>query len=354
MKTLKNITAMFLLISLTITGSSVMAQKRIEKVLAQKEFKVVDNATLQIDHKYGKIVCKNHDLNSVTIKVTASLETKDPEKADKIFDKINLTINGDELKIRIISEFSEKLTGKNDNLNVDLEVFLPESMNLEISQMFGNTFIENISGQASIENRYGTLQVNALRHSNNDIQVSFGNANLGAVEGGKVKISYGDLSIKKAGHIQLDSEYSNITITEVLSVLAKHEGGALKIGTIDSFDVISKFSDCEVGKLNKSLKAKSEYGSFKAEHVSADFSAIEFTNSFGSGTLIFDQKANFKFDAEMSFCDLKYPEKITNLSEKVTTSFKNSYKGKMGTAANPGSTVQIKSSYGDVDFKTKQ
>lgn len=353
MKNLKNIASMLLLI-LMITGGNVLAQKTIDKVLAEKEFKVVDNATLQIDHKYGKIVCKNHDLNTIRIKVTATLETKDPDKAAKVFEKIDLRIGGDELKVNVVSEFNDKITGKNDNLTVDIEVFMPATINLEISQMFGNTFIESTNGKASINNRYGSLQVNALTHSNNDVRVSFGNAAIGSVEGGKLRVSYGDLSVKSAGHIQLNAEYSNTTINEALSILAQIEGGSMKIGTVDVFDINSKFSDNEIGKLNQSLKAKSEYGSLKVGHIAANFSSVELTNSFGSGTLIFDNKASFRFEAEMSFCDLKYPEKVVNLSEKVTTSFKSNYKGRFGAATNPAQTVNIKSSYGNVDLKVKQ
>ncbi|MBE0639592.1 MAG: hypothetical protein IH598_13830 [Bacteroidales bacterium] len=351
MKTIKFLTTMMLTISFMITGGNLMAQKTIEKVLAEKQFKVVDNATLQIDHKYGKIVCKNHDLNTIYIKVTASLETKAQDKAEQIFERIDLSITGDELKVKVNCELSDKIVSKNDNLTVDIEIFLPQTINLEINQMFGNTYIENASGRVSVNNRYGSFQANEMVNSDNDIKVSFGNATIGAIEGGVTKISYGDLTIKKAGHIELAAEYSNTRVTEALSILAQNEGGSLKIGTIDICVLNSKFSDNEVGTLNQSIKAKSEYGSLKVENIAASFSSVDLTNSFGSSTLVFDNKAGFNLEAEMSFCDLKYPENKANLSEKVTTAFKSNYKGKLGSAVNPGASVFIKSSYGNVDIK---
>ncbi len=351
MKTAKVIAIMLMFNGLLIASGNISAQSKIEKTLVQTEFRVVDDATLQIEHKYGKIVCKNHDQNTVKIKATARFETRDPEKADRVFGRIDFKVTGDEFKVIIYSDFSDKITSKNENLTVDIEIFMPATINLDINQMFGNTFIENTSGKTSINSRYGTLQVNTLTHSNNDVRVDFGNGSVGYLEGGKVRVSYGDLSIKTAGHIQVDSEYSNSTINSAESILLQNEGGSVKIGTVDILDISAKFSDNVVSLINQSLKAKSEYGSLKVEQIAREFQFVELVNSFGSSTLIFAPQASFNFEAEMSFCDLKYPEKAATLSEKISTSFKSSYKGKIGTSASTGSTVIIKSSYGNVDIK---
>ncbi|NCU32243.1 MAG: hypothetical protein EOM23_04770, partial [Candidatus Moranbacteria bacterium] len=67
----KKILATILLIACAIISFEIKAQKKVEQILAEKAFNINENADLQIDHKYGEVVLKNHEENVISIKVTA-------------------------------------------------------------------------------------------------------------------------------------------------------------------------------------------------------------------------------------------------------------------------------------------
>ena len=350
MKTIQ-ISSIVIILALILTIPGILkAQKKVEKVLANREFKVADFASLEIEHKYGEIVCKNHDINVIKIKVTAKLETSDPGKAENVFSRIALQISGDDSKVKIKSDFSNKILSKNENLSIDIEVFMPENINVTLDHMFGNAVVGNLAGVASLSSSYGSIKTGNLSHSKNDIKVSFGSGTIGTINGGKIKVSYGDLVIEKAETIQLTSEYSNTRISSAKSMVVQNEGGSFKAGAVETIELATKFGDAEIENLGQSILVKNEYGSLKVNNIGAEFTSVDVDNSFGSAELNFHKDASFAFEARMSFCDLKYPEKSANMSEKITTAFESNYKGKIGTASSNSRAV-IKSSYGGVDIK---
>jgi len=350
MKTIKALTIIIAFAAVLIIPEIARAQKTVEKVLASREIKVADFANLEIEHKFGQIICKNHDINVIKIKVTARLETRDPAKAEKIFSRIELQISGDDSKVKIKSDFSNKILARDENMSIDIEILMPENINLTIDHMFGNAVIGSLTGVASLSSSYGSLKAENLQHTKNDIKVSFGNGSFGAINGGKLKVSYGDLVIENAENIQINSEYSNAKITSAKRIIAQNEGGSFKAGKLETLELSTKFGDAEIGDLSQSLLVRNEYGSLKVNYIGTRFTSVELDNSFGSAALNFDKDASFAFEARMSFCELKYPEKSANMSEKVTTAFESSYKGKIGAAGSMAKAV-IQSSYGNVDLK---
>lgn len=350
MKTIKALSFILVLAAVLISPIPSRAQKTIEKVLANREFKIADFASLEIDHKYGQVICKNHDINVIKVNVTARLETKDPANADKLFSRIELQITGDASKVKIKSEFSNKILSKDENMSVDIEIFMPENINLTLEHMFGNAVIGNLTGLASLNSGYGSLKVGNLQNAKNDIKVSFGNGTIGVINGGKVKVSYGVLTVESAENIQINSEYSTVKVTSAGSLLVQNEGGNFKAGKLESLELSSKFGDAEISDLSKTVLARNEYGSLKINNIESEFTSVELDNSFGSALLTFAREASFAFEARMSFCDLSYPEKSANMSEKVTTAYQSSYKGKFGAAGSDAKAI-IQSSYGNVEIK---
>jgi|GEM_PF-1991424 len=340
-----------LIFVLLIQLNESFGQKKIEKILAEKEFPIAEDATLKIIHKYGNVVLNNHDRNLILIKVTASLETTNMEKAEKIFDKIDLQITGDQSLVKISSEFNDKINDKDQNLKVDIEVFMPQTISVDLDQMFGYAYIENVNGPFRIESKYGSFQTGQLSYPDNDVRLSFGSGSVGYLEGGKVEVSYGDIEIKKAGNIRMKVDYSNAEVDKARNLFVQNEGGSLKIEDLNALELTAKFSDVEITRVAESLKINSEYGSIKVQHIMPAFTSVELINSFGGSELGFATGSAFTIEAEVSFCDLKYPEEHTRMTEKITSSFTGNYKGIIGSASNPESKLVIRSNYGDVRIR---
>jgi hypothetical protein len=349
----KKILATILLIACAIISFEIKAQKKVEQILAEKAFNINENADLQIDHKYGEVVLKNHEENVISIKVTAVYSSGKPEKAESVFEKIDLQIRGDEFKVAIKSDFNQKIVGKDNNLTINMLIYFPATIHLNLNQMFGKSEIETVSGQTTINHSYGELVINALNNENNDLRIDFGSAKIDFLKSGKIKTSYSTVTIKSATEIQLTAGYSTLAINEVSILQAQQDGGSMKVGSVDYLDIKSKFSEISISSLSSQLLAEVEYGAIVVDQISSSFSVIDLRNDFSTGKLAFTDGTGFKLKADMNFCKLKYPENQVTISENISSSMRSSIKGVFGKNPTPESTVVISSNYGDVTILTK-
>lgn len=352
MKTIRIKTTFICLFALVLFAGSAFAQKKIEKVLTEKEFSVNENAVLQIDHKYGEVTCRNHPENTISVKVIAVYNAKDQSKIEKTLEKFDVQVTGDEFRVSIKSDYRQKIEANGSGLSVDILVFMPETIRLQMNHMFGNANIEKLSGKAVIDFSYGNLAIDALLDTDNDLSIGFGKGTIQTIEGGKVKVSYADVRITEASGLQVISEFSETNISNIVSLRSEHEGGSLKIGKADVLDLNTKFSSVRVSELTGRMTAEVEYGSMTVDMISKGFSSVSLSSDFAKGTLAFADGANFDLEAEMNFCSLSYPEESTTFTEKTSSAMKSSYKGTFGNAEMAEALVSIKSNYGGVTIKS--
>lgn len=349
MKSLKSLTTIVFLSALLLQVSFANADE-VERTLAQKKFDVSSDALLSVEHKFGKIKCKNWDQNSISVKVTASVEASSVEKANKLLDRISVDVDGNSNAVSVESKFSDKLfSGKNNNLTIDIEIMMPESVRLDIDHQFGNAYIEVADGDSEISIQYGSLEVKALKSNSNDIEVSFSEANLDYVGKGDLDISYSTLKVEEGLDLNIESDYSTVTISKVDNLKIENEGGNVNIGEIGSVDLTSKFSEFKISKLHNLMIADTEYGSLKVWDIEAGFSQIIVENSFGSVNLEFMNDASFNLEADMEFCDLNYPKSSASFSKRIVESTEKYYQGTIGSGSSK-SSVSIESSFGNVSI----
>jgi hypothetical protein len=339
------------LFALVLLMGNAFAQKKTEQVILEKEFSVNENAVLQIDHKYGEVTCRNHPGNTIIVKVSAVYNAKDKAKFEKILDKFDVQVTGDEFRVSIKSDYREKIEINGSSLSVDILVFMPESIQLEMNHMFGNANIETLSGKAVIDFSYGQIAIDELLHKENDVSIGFGKGTIHNIEGGKVTVSYADVEISEASDLQLNSEYSNMGISRIDGFRSVQEGGNLNIGTASVLNLKTKFTGVSIGELTGRMTAAVEYGSIKVEMISKGFSSVSLSSDFATGTLTFADGSDFDLEAEMNFCSLSYPEETT-FTEKISSAMKSTYKGTFGNIETADALVSIKSNYGGVTIKS--
>lgn len=335
--------AMFLLVS------SVNAKENFEKTIVDKKIPVSKNALLHIEHQYGELKCKNWNESTVSVKVVVKVDVSGYEKAEKVFNTVKVDITGDQNTVNIVTSIREKLLNNgNNSFSIDMEIYMPASLNFELDHQFGNAFIENIEGKSFIDCEYGNIEIKSLKNEINEVEVSFGKGLIREITTGEIEVAYSELTLIKAGTVSIETSYSTLSIDEVINLDIEQEGGSCKIDKVDIVEVSSKFSDFKVDKLLKSMVADTEYGNLTINNIGTGFSKISVENSFGAVDLNFDESASFQLEAQMEFCTLDYP-KNADFSKKITSATEGYYKGVIGTNKQASATVNIDSDYGGVN-----
>ena len=325
-----------------------------EKVLYDNSFTVNDNVLLSVSHEMGNVNCKNWDRNEISVKIIANAKTNDPEKAAKAFGQVEFNVSGTRDAVTVRCKLKSKKNGnKNVNPNVELVIYMPESVRLDFEHKFGNAYLEKASGQSNVSSSYGNIQLSSLSHPESKFELSFGEGSLGFFAGNSIDISYSSFQIGAAGNTSIKSAYSDIEAGEIEIVNLKLEGGNLEIGKAEILKGTSKFSSLEIASLGEILDIESSYGSVEVAYMPATFSEIIIDNSYGSTSVGIDKAATYKLDGTALHCEIDYPDDMANFSERVKTSFKTTLVGVIGKGKEAQSRVHIRSSYGGTSLKAK-
>jgi len=342
----------FCLVFLATGINTAQARVSLDKVLADKTFEVNKDAQLLIDHEFGNVNIQNWDKNSISIKVTVHIESNSDEQAQKILSRIQLNISGDKTKVSSVCSLANSSNNKT-SFSIDIEVFMPKTINLQLKHKFGAAYIETVEGTAKIKSEYGSVQVKSLLNNDSKLDVSFGSASIGNMANGNLNISYSSLDLGIGSQLTVDSKYSDISVKTVQSGNFSVEGGSAEIGSIGSLILASKFSSVEVANINGNLQARTEYGSLEVKFIKAGFSTLDIENKFGGVELGIDKSATYDVNVQTSFGDFDYPESMAQFSNKLTTTTGSSYSGKIGNSSSGSSKLIARSSYGNIEVSAE-
>jgi hypothetical protein len=337
---------------LVLTGVSIDLQAGdIEKVLYEKTFDVNKNPNLNINHSFGNLTLKNWDKNEISIKITAKAETSDEEKAEKLFDYVVWDVNGDKSEVNANCKLSKKSNGnKHSKLNFEMEVYAPKAVVLNLKHQFGNAYVEDIEGDASISSEYGSINLGSVTGTESKFRVSFGSGKIDNFGGGSMEVNYSSLDLGEAGDTRMTIEYGDVKADRIEKINLSLEGGGLVLGSTNSIYGKSKFSNLEIEELSQSVDVVTGYGNFHVSNISKDFSEITVKNSYGSTKLYIDEGATYTIEAETVHCSMGYPDYMAEFTHKEKSIATSYYKGVIGKGSSPTGKVYIESKYGGTDL----
>lgn len=335
--------ALLALITIVFSATNALATEKTKKF--HESWAASGIETVNIVNKFGEVKITNKGGNEITIDVLVTVEASSENKAIDLLDKISVSMqkNGKTVyaKTTIENNFSSQR-----RFSIDYVVNVPSDKNLEISNKYGNTIVNQLFANGQFDIQYGNLTANELKAPGTD------NMN--------VRLAYGKASIETANDLRLDLQYSGITVGKMKDLLLQskyssldlEEGGNIRIdskydkynfGKVASVLATTKYTQVRIEKLAKSLKIEAGYGGIRVNEISADFESVSVTNAYGQISLGLG-KASYSVDASCEYCGISYPEnnfKGNKIKERNTQTIE----GKVG---NGGRTIYIRSRYGEI------
>ncbi len=317
----------------------------------KKDFPVNPDANLIISNKFGQVHLNNWEKNIIAFEVKITVEASDERAAAKILDKISVNISGSQSQVEARTEFDGgDLHGKN-KVHIDYMVNIPATVNLDLTNKFGDIYINQLEGKAKIDLSYGDMEVNKFNNSDNLIEIKFGTAEVKSIKGAVLTLKYSKMNLDYAGSLRLDSKYSDMNASQVISLTGNFEGGSLTLENSTALDTKTKFSNLQVTRLDKNLNLDIQYGNFEVEQLPPDFNSLTINNKYGTVSVGIAKNASYLLDADLKFCELSYPEESASFTQKIITNTTKSYKGTVGKLSNPTSKVYIRSEFGHVSLE---
>ena len=278
---------------------------------------------INIDYISGDVTINTHDSDKVSVKETANIDLRDPQK-------VHTWVNDGTLYVR----FCQSIKRINfTNIHKKLELTLPSSQDLEdvtVEVSSGNLNCSGItSGSFTSHLSSGNLTCKDITAGGFDAKLSSGNANVdGSGKNIKIKASSGNINIKQSGDcssMTIDSSSGNITTeADKVSKMDVHASSGNITVTAN-----------EITELNS--RSSSGHNTFDFA-VAPKTSAIKSSSGWVKITMPEDS-------------DVKVTAKIS--SGHFNSALPFTKNGKEYTSGNGSSTMTINVSSGDVDIYKK-
>jgi hypothetical protein len=341
---------MFLVLFVLFAGIDKLSARDEYSRVIRKEYPVNPDAQLVISNQYGKVHCNNWDKPVIAFEIVLRTEASSEQAAQKILDHITIAMSGSPTLVDVRTTIDKSGFSGHSNVNVDFTVNMPASVNLDLTNKFGDIYINELNGKGKISLSYGNMEINKLDNSDNLLDIKFSKADIKSIKGAVALLKYSELEIEYAGSLRLDSKFSNVTANKIISLNASLEGGDMNLENSGAVESKSKFSDIEITRIEKNLTLDIQYGNCDVREMPADFSSITINNKYADVSVGLPEGVSYILEADLKFCDLDFPEDEANFSQKITGNTSKSYKAVVGKEAKPSGKVTVKSEFGNVSL----
>jgi hypothetical protein len=336
-----------LVISMLLIPCMTITAQDYTKTYYQEKYDVDKGASLIIQDKFGDIHCQAWDESSVSVTVTVKVDASSQEKANRVFDKINISLTGSRTKVE-----GKTTVGSinNANYSIDYEIRMPRWINIDLDNQFGNIYLDEADGLVKINLEYGDMEANALNGPKTEMTIKFSNVETGYMKDGTLNFEYSEWESKGTENLKLYSRFSELKIEKVAMLNLDSQYDEVNIGSAAQVISVSRFSGLTFDKIGGDFDFDIEYGDIEANNISASFKVGKIRNRFAEVSLGFDPKASMSISAEMEFGELSYPKSKASMNEETIGYTTNKYNGRIGASTSLASQLTIDSKNADIDI----
>jgi len=328
MKNIKYITLLLLMMFAVSISLSAKQQQEFIKTI-NKNYKVNQKTILQIKNKYGNVNIKNWQKNEVKIVVTIKVTAKKQEKADKIFKRINIEFNKDTNLISAVTNIDSdngfikvvyiNINDKTTSYTINYDVYVPVYLKLDLTNKFGNVFINELHGKCDIYVKYGSLKANNLLFPDykpySKIKISYGDVKIDKISWCNIVSKYSELNITNSKALFIYGRYSEYVLENNIAVICDSKYDDYKINKTENFVLTGAYNDVKINTLTKQFVIDSKYGDFKIKHIVKDFTKIRIQSSYSNLYIGLSSESDFQLKIQGKYIDIDMPHDILKISE---------------------------------------
>ncbi|MCI5080827.1 MAG: hypothetical protein MRY78_04000 [Saprospiraceae bacterium] len=342
----------------------------------KKDFAISVNGIVELSNKYGKVEVKTWDRNRVKLDIRITVRSNSEKSAQQVFDRIEINFTNTADLVKAITEIEPKkstsfwgswVSNDKSDYSIDYDVYLPPSINLEVSNKYGDLFIDEMSSPVSISIAHGNFKMDG---SKDDVRLEVAHSNGTILRGKNVFFSakHSNITLMQAGEVELSTKHSNVSIEQakVVRCATKYDNykisktGELRntgkydnieVGTVNDISVSAKYSQIKAMEVNNSVDFNLEHGGGNIRLLTRNFTEVQLDGRYSDFKIGIASGTDFRLDALGTYAGISYPRGLTPTYE-VEKDNKHEVKGYRG---NPNSKRKITAglSYGGLKLYDK-
>lgn len=308
-------------------------------------------ATVDVQNKFGKIITNTWPKNEVELSYTITVEANSQTEANELIEQIKIDFSKSPDYVSAITNLDliDKIRSKH-NITIDVMVKIPNTIFYKVSNKFGDTYLNDFSGQLEAISKYGDLHATLLKHQNNSIEVGFGKAMIQSINGGRAKVNYGELKIEKVNTLQLRSRFSDVELGSVGTVRIDSQYDDIELKRVDHLTTDNQFTDFEVDVVTQTLNLTNRYGGFSCDLLSNQATELFVDTQFGSVEIELESEVSFTVNGSAKFGSIEFDDDANIQERSDNTGINKSYSGKVGPKT-PTFTATLTTAYGAIEIE---
>jgi len=371
MKSAYKLAGLLLLVGLVLPIKASTPDKREFTKSVNKEYAITANGTTALSNKYGKIDVKTWDRQRVKISVNILVNANSESNAQEVFDRIDIAFSNrnDYVKTETVIESKKSRwfswsNGDKSDYEINYEVFLPKTNNLDVTHKYGDLAVADMEGRVNLDIKYVNFKVEGMGDDSN-ITFSYGNGAINKARDLNLIVGYGKLSLDEAADLTLQSKYSELSVGSANDVNCStkydtYNFGSLRdfrnqgkydnfrIGKASNVEVAGKYTNLSTGEVEGDIELDLEYGGANFT-LAKSFGECQLNGRYTDFAVTVARGTSYKLDAVTNYAGIRYPNELDVQYEKEQTS-SHELRGSVGQGV---SEILARLSYGSLKVRAQ-
>lgn len=284
--------------TLFATISFAQSEKRINE-----NFKVDKNTKLVVESQFGDVIFKPLKSNEIDVDVKFAADSE--KKLQEYFDLWTINISKDEASNTVYVELDLKTSSnkifKKNNVSINgsnsvvTNISIPEDIDIEIDNTFGNVVMGSHKGDFEMTLSYGAFTAKSLTGEKVNINASFCKPiTIQNILKADVELSYSTMNLDSAHYLELESDFSSFNGNLIKELKLNSEYDKINIEEAKNISVDAEFTNMTVELISESVYGKLDYGKLTIDALGDDFNKLDFRCEFNDFRIANMNNIDFK------------------------------------------------------------
>lgn len=291
--------ATFSILIILVLSSTLLSQVRQERDFNQV-FPTRSNDKVEIINKYGEVIIRTWDSDSVRFDVIVRAEGKNSDVVNKSMERVDIRFRkvgsiisavtsvskGRGFFSNVVSEV-EGVMG-NNKLKIDYQIWMPKGVLLSVENKFGDVYLSDLSNKVDLDVSHGDIKAGDLSESLN-LKHGFGKASFGKIGEAIVSLRGSEIEFEEARKLNFESGSSEIRVDKVGNVQFNSRNDKIRLIDVEEVLCEGSFTNITIDRLRSSTRLDFSYGDIYLSRIDKDFKTIDISGKSTDINLILNQ-----------------------------------------------------------------
>jgi hypothetical protein len=317
----------------------------------KKAYFVNADAGINIDNLYGNINVTTWDEDKIEIDVLIKVSGNNEKWVNSRINDIDIDIQALKNLVSaktIMAKSAFLKNGKNNSIEVNYTIKIPKNGSIDLNNKYGNIITGDLINNANIVCEYGKITLGKLAGNTNKIQIEYcPNSNIDYIKNGYVEARYSGLKINEAVTIDLDTNYTDLTILESQNIKYDCNYGKFKFPKVNSLVGSGNYLTVDIGAIFNKLNLETHYSKITIGSINDKANNITIDAGYTDLSIGYDANYAFDFDIKTRFANFKNEDnlQILNTEGQKTSKQINGFYMKKGV-----NKLSVSLDYGNISL----